>query len=267
MNKKLFAFLALAVLFMISCRNNSDNANSNGDAPQAAPTTATSEASGPNLAPQQFADKLAASEGAQVIDVRTTGEFANGHLANAQNINIDGDAFETEINKLDKTKPVFIYCLSGARSTSALETFQKNGFSNVYHLDGGLLAWRAAGLSMDVAAKKPATEAVPATAKEALTGLSKAAFDELLNTDKYVLVDFNAEWCGPCKVLSPILDKIAAEKQDKMKLIKIDVDQNEQLSTEFGISSIPLLHLYKNKQLVWKQVGLVSKAEIESHIK
>ena len=79
-----------------------------------------------------------------ILDVRTPGEFKGGHLKDATNIDFNGDDFEKEIAKLDKGKPYLVHCHSGGRSTASLAAFKKLGFKNLYHLDGGMLAWKKA---------------------------------------------------------------------------------------------------------------------------
>lgn len=82
-----------------------------------------------------------------VVDVRSANEFAEGHIDGAKNIDIlEEKTFEPQLNALDKDKPVLVHCEAGGRSTRSLKTFEKLGFRNVTHLDGGLKAWRAAGL-------------------------------------------------------------------------------------------------------------------------
>mgnify|MGYP002865978883 CR=1 FL=1 len=90
---------------------------------------------------------------------------------------------------------------------------------------------------------------------------------EVLESEKPVLVDFYADWCGPCKMMSPILDKLAVEWQDKLKVAKINVDDAPDLAQQYGIMSIPTLLFFKNGEVVDKRVGVVSKEEIVSIIK
>jgi thioredoxin 1 len=84
-------------------------------------------------------------------------------------------------------------------------------------------------------------------------------YEEILNTDKPVLVDFWAEWCGPCRMIGPIVEQLASEYEGKAVIAKVDVDSNPNVSAKFGIRSIPTLLVFKNGEIVDKQVGAVPK--------
>ena len=89
--------------------------------------------------------------------------------------------------------------------------------------------------------------------------ITDSNFNEIVNTDKPVLVDFWAEWCGPCKMIGPVVEELAGDYEGKAVVGKLDVDSNPEISAKFGIRSIPTLLVFKNGQVVDKQVGAVSK--------
>ena len=90
--------------------------------------------------------------------------------------------------------------------------------------------------------------------------ITDANFEEIIQSDKPILVDFWAEWCGPCKMIGPVVEEIAGEYDGKAVIGKVDVDSNPAVAAKFGIRSIPTLLYFKNGQIVDKQVGAVPKA-------
>jgi rhodanese-related sulfurtransferase len=94
-----------------------------------------------------FTEKIKATEKPQILDVRTPEEFNADHIENAENVNWLGDSFVQDSKKYDKTKPVFVYCRSGARSKKATAKLEELGFENIYEMEGGFLKWDAEGLS------------------------------------------------------------------------------------------------------------------------
>lgn len=98
---------------------------------------------------------------------------------------------------------------------------------------------------------------------ENIRELNEKDFDSVINTTKLpVLVDFWASWCGPCKMLAPVINELADELIGKVVVCKVNVDENEALSFKFGITSIPTLIVFKNGEIVEKSVGFASKAEL-----
>ena len=92
--------------------------------------------------------------------------------------------------------------------------------------------------------------------------ITDANFDEIIATDKPVLVDFWAEWCGPCRMIGPIVEELATEYGDKAVIGKVNVDNNPNTAAKFGIRSIPTLLVFKNGEVVDKQVGATNKASL-----
>ena len=92
-------------------------------------------------------------------------------------------------------------------------------------------------------------------------------FSEIINTDKPVLVDFFAEWCGPCKTMAPILKQVKDEVQDNASIIKIDVDKNQHTAMTYQVTSVPTLMLFKQGKVLWRQSGVLQKNELVKKIK
>jgi rhodanese-related sulfurtransferase len=123
---KMFFILSIVFLFF-SCSTSS--------------TTLTAQTITKKVSKVEFSELMKKS-GAQLIDVRTSREFSNGFIEGAKNIDYNGDSFEKQIKKLDKNKPVLVYCAAGGRSENAAELLKEWGFKEIYDLEGGYNAWK-----------------------------------------------------------------------------------------------------------------------------
>ena len=103
---------------------------------------------------------------------------------------------------------------------------------------------------------------------DSTTTLTAGTFDEVVNaSEKPILVDFWAEWCGPCKQISPILEEIASEENNAITIAKINIDENPRVATDYGIRSIPTMLLFSNGELKDTKVGALPKQELNDWIK
>jgi len=100
---------------------------------------------------------------------------------------------------------------------------------------------------------------------ENITAVNDQNFeDEVINSEKPVLVDYWAEWCGPCKAIAPVLDDVASEYADTVKITKMNIDENPTTPTKYGIRSIPTLMLFKNGEVVSQHSGTLSKPDLKA---
>ncbi|MFN8347035.1 MAG: thioredoxin [Spirosomataceae bacterium] len=213
------------------------------------------ENTGSGLLPaKEFKAAIDANASAPIVDVRTPEEYAKGHLPNSYNIDWNNTGFENKIMGFERDKPIFVYCLSGGRSAAAVEKMHSFGFKQVIELDGGIMKWRAAGF--------PQTTEV--MAKPA--GMNRQQFEEAISSDKLVLIDFYADWCAPCKKMAPYLEEINTEMRDKVTVVRINTDDNQELASQLSIAGLPTLLLFKDKKLVWKNEGYIEKAEVVKHL-
>ena len=194
----------------------------------------------------EFKATITKTDDAQILDVRTPGEYANGKIADAKNVDWNGDSFDTQVANLDKSKPVFVYCLSGGRSKKAANHLVELGFKNIIELDGGYMAWEKAN---------PKTNGV-------WSGMTQDDYNKLMISDKTVVIDFYAEWCGPCKKMGPYLDKISKEMTDKVIIHRIDADKNKSLFNALGYQGLPVIIVIKNGKQTFFKNEFVSEEEL-----
>jgi rhodanese-related sulfurtransferase len=204
-----------------------------------------------NLSVADF-EKGIAQNNIQLLDVRTPGEYQSGHLKNALQADWNNEAeFQERVKALNKSNPVYTYCLSGGRSSAATEWLNQNGFK-AYSLSGGIGAWKAAGKPVEMATSVKQTSMV-----EYLTQIP---------TDKTVLVDISANWCPPCKKMAPVIDSLVSTNGDHFVLVKIDGGDQASLCNELKVAALPTFIIYKQGKEVWRKQGLTEARELISNL-
>ena len=202
--------------------------------------------------------KLAEERAGIVLDVRTPGEVARGHLADATVIDLNDPRFATKLDLMQKDKPVFVYCASGRRSASAADIMIERGFTEVYNLSGGISAWSAAGFAID-------RSAAPA-ASASTGGMTPAALDAILQGEKRVLVDYHTQWCTPCRKMAPVVDQLAQAWKGKARVLTVDVEQSEALAQREKIQGVPVFVLYVDAKERWRRSGLIPRDVLEAEL-
>lgn len=208
------------------------------------------------LPAKTFDQKLHELKNVQLVDVRTPEEYQSGFIKGAVNINLNAADFSSNIEKLDKEKPVMVYCKGGGRSAKAAAQLKKAGFKNVYDLEGGIMAWQNAELPVEN------TAPVSLTANK----FTPADFDSLVSGKALVLIDFYANWCAPCKKMEPILQKLSETYKGKVEIVRINVDEAVDLSKKLGIEGLPVVCTYKKGTETKRVKGEQTEKDLDTMI-
>lgn len=235
--KKLCSGLLMIILSssLIACNNNSTE----GSNESMIDTT--------NKSVEDF-EKAISKEGCQILDVRSMEEYQSGHLKNALLADwSDNNEFMYRVQSLDKSRPVYAYCFSGARSSRAAAWLRDKGFI-AYNLDGGIAAWKR--------------ENKPLEGNANVKQISMQEYRSFIPTDKIVLVDISASWCPPCKKMEPIVDSLSKSANAHFIFVKIDGGEQNSIVQELSITAFPTFIIYRNGKEYWRKSGIVSAEEL-----
>jgi thioredoxin 1 len=203
------------------------------------------------LDPTSFKKKMEESISFTLVDVRTPEEFAMNHLDGAKNMDVNAVDFAESAKAIDKSKPVMVYCKSGGRSATATAILREMGYT-VFELAGGILNWQSVGLPIASVGLKNDD------------GYSLARYMEETSASPLVLVDFQATWCGPCRMMAPHIEALKEKYKDQLTVLKVDTDKSTEVSQYFRISGIPLVKLYKDGKEVYDKTGYHSQEELQA---
>ena len=204
----------------------------------------------------KFQELIHSGEGV-ILDVRTPEEYSRSHIEGSTLINVADQNFVTKIALLQKDKPVYLYCLTGSRSAAAANYMAKIGFGELYNLQHGIMDWSRKGLTTVQSNATVASESMAYT---------EQSFQQLIQSEKVVLIDFHAPWCAPCKNMSPVIEKLAEDFKGKAKVEKVDVEANDAITKAYQVQSIPGFILFKEGQKVWSHKGMISYDELSDLI-
>ncbi|MDA9227718.1 rhodanese-like domain-containing protein [Flavobacteriales bacterium] len=229
------ALLFLIIIFFISCSNKSTLVYEKTDI--------------------LSLDKILNDTDIIILDVRTSEEIDAGYIPNSTFIDYYDKNFENKINLIDPSKKIYTLCKSGGRSVKAAEILSKNGFRNVYNLEGGFMRWKANKMPYDINLVNNDSSNTDL--------ISEIRLDSLIKNNTNTLIYISTKWCSPCKKMEPIIDKLV-DNNGSLKVIKIDLDANTYAQERFDVKSLPALVLYENNSVVWHKNGIIAYDDLIS---
>ena len=192
-----------------------------------------------------FGQKLT-SDNVQLLDVRTSEEFSQGYIPDAMLADWkEKEEFERRVSAMDKERPVLVYCLSGGRSKQAAEYLDRQGFK-VWELKGGISAWKQEDKKVEGAVKAEQ--------------ISEKAYQALLESSEYVLVDFGAPWCPPCRKMEPVLEELK-EMHPELSVVNMNAGTQSELMKAHKVQELPTYILYKNGEQIWRDSGVIELSQ------
>ncbi len=207
-----------------------------------------------SLTADEFEKEITTKKDIQILDVRTPGEFFGGHIKNAMQADWNDKAeFERRLAFVDKTKPVYVYCQAGGRSAAAADKMRKAGYTDVYELNGGANAWRAANKPLEGAS----------TEKQ----MTIEALNTRINASKTVLVDFGASWCPPCIQMEPVLKSLSDNNKEKFTFVKVDGGRDQDILQNYKVTALPVFIVFKDGKQVWRKDGIATEQELAEQLK
>lgn len=193
-------------------------------------------------------EKQLQNQGVQLVDVRTPEEYADEHISKSININWLGDNFDGQVLRLNKNKAVLVYCKMGGRSAQAAQRLAALGFKKIVDLEGGIMAWKAAGKLKTQHNK----------------GVRWAEVQREIQAHATTVLNLYAPWCAPCKKMSPYMQRFT-QKHPNIHLIRYNADDHPNLVDDLHLEGLPLVVVYQQGKEVFRRQGFVSEQELLKH--
>ena len=209
-----------------------------------------------NVSAKEFKQQIETHPGI-IIDTRTKAEFARGHILGAILYDLQDPQIAEKLLQLPNDKPLYLYCYSGSRSRSVASFLAQSSYSKVCNLHRGIIDWTNSGFLMNIPVNLP-TPNQPQT-----DAVSTELYNELIISGPLVFVDFYAPWCAPCKQMMPMIDELAVEYANKIRLVKVNGDVSKELMKAQSIETVPTLILYRDGKKVYTKSGKLEKQELE----
>lgn len=207
-----------------------------------------------SLTASEFEKGIGSKDSIQLLDVRTAGEYNGGHIQHALLADWkDQNEFSRRIGFIDKDKPVYVYCLGGGRSAAAAAKMREMGYKEVYELKGGINAWKAENKAVEGKSNAPQ--------------MSVDELNKSITAAKFVLVDFGAEWCPPCKKMEPVLKSLQSNNPNKFTLVKVDGGKDDAILKQYNVTALPVFIVFKDGKQVWRKDGIAEEKEIAAQFK
>jgi len=200
-----------------------------------------------------FAARISRQSAPQIIDLRTQKEFELNHVTGAVNIDLQGANDLAGLEKLDKTRPVFLYAIQHNRPDIVARQLRVKGYKEVYELRTGIAGWIAGGY--------PYYSTVGSE-------LTPAAYKKIINSGRLVLVDIGTRYCGLCAKVKEWVDSLKSRNDPGYTVVELELYKNTQLVADLKeIRAVPAVILYKDGKVIWKREGLTfTKEDMETEL-